>query len=83
MKDINIIVKYAGILDLIITKVYIAREFRYSCPNVVEKSENLFEAKQVRHPLIEHINKDDLVPNDISLGNGDTNGVLLYDKCCW
>ena len=36
------------------------------------------EAKDVRHVLIEHINKEEAyVPNDISL-NKDKNGILLY-----
>ena len=80
IKDINIIVKYAGILDLIITKAYIARKFRYCCPIIKDNvDKSFFHAKQLRHPLIEHINQDELyVPNDISLGYKNTDGVLLY-----
>ena len=80
MKDINVVVKYAGILDLITTKAYIARKYRYCCPTIVSESDKSFlDATQIRHPLIEHINQDEIyVPNDISLGKGGTNGVLLY-----
>ena len=37
-----------------------------------------FEAKDLRHPLIEHLQKSEIyVPNDISLGS-DNYGTLLF-----
>tara|TARA_B100000795_G_scaffold267547_2_gene252596 strand:+ start:635 stop:3634 length:3000 start_codon:yes stop_codon:yes gene_type:complete len=86
--QLNLIIKFTGIVDFILTKAYIAREYNY-CKPIIDKDANksYFDAKSIRHPLIEHINTDELYePNDISLGKGNNgislgkgnNGILLY-----
>lgn len=79
IKEISVIVKFTGIIDLIITKAFIARKFRYCKPVIEEKDKSYLNAKEIRHPLIEHINQNELyVPNDVSLGINNTDGILLY-----
>ena len=79
IKEINIIIKFTGIIDLIITKAFIARKFRYCKPIIEEADKSYLNAREIRHPLIEHINQNELyVPNDVSLGIDNTDGILLY-----
>ena len=69
-------VKYVSLLDVLITKAHIAKKYNYCCPQLKEGEKSFFIAKQMRHCLIEHLNKNELyVPNDISLGK---DGILLY-----
>ena len=79
-EQINNIIKFAGLIDYTTTKVYNAREYNYCKPIIdIESEKSYFDAKEIRHPLIEHINLDELYqPNDISLGNYGINGTLLY-----
>ena len=90
--DINIIVKFSSNLDFIITKAYLANNYNYCKPNIIEKNQNnetnqcnyknsFIDFKEIRHPLIERINENDeelYQTNDIFLGKEGTNGILLY-----
>jgi DNA mismatch repair protein MutS len=78
-KELNTIIKFTGLVDFIMTKSYNAREYNYCKPVIDGNAEkSYFDAKSIRHPLIEHINCDELYkPNDISLGN-NIDGTLLY-----
>ena len=80
--DINIIGKFASIIDFVITKAYLARNYNYCKPNIHKNIENSFvDFKAIRHPLIERINENDeemYQTNDIFLGKENTNGILLY-----
>jgi DNA mismatch repair protein MutS len=83
-------------IDVLQCKAYIAREYRYCKPQIrcgesagsetgtgtgTEKS--FVQAKGLRHPLIEHIQKNEIyVENDLSLGTDSgsmgVDGILLY-----
>lgn len=78
-KELNIIIKFCGLIDFIVTKGYIAREFNYCKPTIdINAEKSYFNATAIRHPLIEHINTEEIYePNDICLGK-DINGTLLY-----
>lgn len=72
-------------LDLILTKTYVSKMYNYCRPNICEESEKSFvDVKDIRHPLIEQLQTNELyVTNDICLGgnqegNIKTNGILLY-----
>jgi DNA mismatch repair protein MutS len=65
-------------LDLIYTRAALAKKYKYCKPVLVEADKSFVEATQVRHPLIEQIQTNELyVTNDITLGQG-TDGILLY-----
>jgi len=65
-------------LDLIYTRAALAKKYKYCKPTLVEGDKSFVEATQVRHPLIEQIQTNELyVTNDITLGQG-TDGILLY-----
>jgi len=73
--------KYVGKIDVITTKAFIAREYNYCRPEIVENSPKSFlNAENLRHPLIEHINTNEIyVPNDICIGATATQGDLGID----
>ena len=79
-EDLEYIANYLARLDVLINKAYIAREYNYCCPRIQQDASKAFvNAKSLRHVLIEHIQTNELyVANDIVLGNGTTDGILLY-----
>ena len=78
-KEMENMVKYVSLLDVLITKAYVAKKYNYCCPELKEGEKSFFVAKNLRHCLIEHLNKNELyVPNDVSLGCGKDDGILLY-----
>ena len=73
--------KYIANLDVILTKTYLAKEYNYCRPEISESSEqkSFVDVQRLRHPLIEHIQKNELyIANDIAIGKNDVDGILLY-----
>ena len=66
-------------LDVLNTKSIVS-QFNYCKPKIVKKKQSFLKCKKLRHPLIEHIETNEIyVANDISLGTNDKNlGVLLF-----
>ncbi len=61
------------------SKSYIAKKYNYCKPKIVEANKSFINAKNIRHCLIEHLQNNELyVTNDVTLGNGILDGVLLY-----
>ena len=71
---------YTARLDVIQSKVYVAKKYNYCCPTICEKEETSFvEATEIRHCLIEQLQQNELyVVNDISFGPDSQRGILLY-----
>jgi len=64
--------------DLLQARCYIASNYRYCKPEIIESESSFLEASGLRHPLIEHIQTNEIyVTNDLILGK-DVNGVLLF-----
>jgi len=80
MKRIEYIVKFIGNIDVIICKSYLAKTYHYCRPEIVNTYEKSFvDATQLRHVLIEQLLQHEIyVPNDISLGSVEVDGILLY-----
>lgn len=79
-KEIQAIIDYVTILDILQNKVYIAEKYKY-CKPIIEECEHSFvKAYDIRHCLIEHLNTQELyITNDIFLGEGtEQDGILLY-----
>ena len=73
-------INYISNVDILFTKSFLAIDYNYCKPVINNKLDKVsyFEAKNMRHALIEHLNKEEAyVPNDISLKT-DKNGILLY-----
>ena len=77
---LSTISRFIGLIDTIQNKSYNANKFNYTKPIIddLNDGKSYFKAKQIRHPLIEQINQNELyVSNDIELGD-DSNCSLIY-----
>jgi len=67
-------------LDFVFSGAITAKKFGYCKPVIQSNTEkkSYFDAKNLRHPIVERINEDfEYKPHNISLGI-DNNGILLY-----
>ena len=70
---------FVTLIDMIFAKASIAKKYCYCKPTIVNADKSFVQVKGLRHCLIEHIQTNELyVSNDITLGNGVTDGILLY-----
>jgi DNA mismatch repair protein MutS len=73
------IINFITLIDVIFTKASIADKYNYCKPDIVDAEKAFVEAKGLRHCLIERFKMNELyVSNDITLGDGKTDGILLY-----
>lgn len=64
-------------MDYHSTNAYNAIKFGYTRPSITKDYCHI-DCKQIRHPIIEHVQKDTkYIPNDICIDN-DTRGMILY-----
>jgi len=78
-KELEIIVQFITYIDLLYTKATIARKYNYCKPVIVESGKSFVNAQKLRHCLIEQFQSNEIyVTNDIALGDGKTDGMLLY-----
>tara|TARA_B100002019_G_scaffold282043_1_gene286838 strand:- start:58 stop:1548 length:1491 start_codon:yes stop_codon:yes gene_type:complete len=77
--EMNDFVKYVSNLDMLVTKAYVSKNNNYCKPVIKEKAKKAFiDAKDIRHPIIEKIQTDEIyVPNDVSIGK-KKNGLLIF-----
>lgn len=79
--DITRIADFVRHIDVVQSRCYIANRYGYCKPSIVddETRHSFVKASGLRHPLIEHIQTNELyVTNDISVGTDGTNGILLF-----
>jgi DNA mismatch repair protein MutS len=73
------IINFITLVDVLYTKAAIAKKHNYCKPTIVKSDKSFVDAKQLRHCLIEQFQTNELyVTNDIILGEGSTDGILLY-----
>jgi DNA mismatch repair protein MutS len=88
-RELQLIVKYTTLIDILQCKCYIANKFNYCKPTICNKdvgenigSKAFMSFTGIRHPLIEHLQTNELyVTNDLTLGKEDLvcpTGILLY-----
>ena len=85
LSDLEYLAKYIAKVDVLQCKAYIAQTYNYCKPEIRSHTNAFVNAKQLRHVLIEHLQKNEIyVPNDVYLGDsgdpGASNplGILLY-----
>jgi len=77
--ELKIIIQFVTLIDMLFTKASIAKKYNYCKPTIVESDKSFINAKNLRHCLIERFQTNELyVSNNISLGDGKTDGILLY-----
>jgi DNA mismatch repair protein MutS len=80
LEDIENLVKYIGKIDVLQSKAYLAKNYNYCKPNIIDSYEKSFvEAIDLRHCLIEQFQQNEIyITNTVSLGKNNENGILLY-----
>jgi DNA mismatch repair protein MutS len=80
IEDIDIVSSYTTQIDLLQCKAYIADMYNYCKPVIIPSNKSYISFEDIRHPLIEHIQTDELyVANDLTIGNGEKmDGLLLF-----
>ena len=77
--QLDSIVNFVTLVDVVYTKGVIATKYNYCKPTIAEADKSFVVAKGLRHCLIEHLQTNELyVTNDIALGSGTVDGMLLY-----
>jgi len=79
---IDLFIKWVTRLDVLQSKTYVAQKYKYCRPSIQSNhSRSFFDAKGVRHVLIEHIQQNEVyVTNDLDLSSAHSeyDGILLY-----
>jgi DNA mismatch repair protein MutS len=77
---INEIIQSIRNVDIINTKVNLIRDYNLCRPKIVKSENSFVDARQLRHLLIETLEKNEIyVPNDVCLGKDENDlGILLY-----
>jgi DNA mismatch repair protein MutS len=74
--------KYIANLDVILSKAFLAKTYHYCRPQISAddpEQKSFVDVQRLRHPLIEHIQKNEIyVANDLVLGRDEVDGILLY-----
>jgi len=81
--QLEYIIDFITIIDMLYAKSHISKKYNYCKPTIIkshgENPKSFVEAKNIRHCLIEHLQTNEYyVTNDITLGNGTVDGILLY-----
>jgi len=81
-KQLELVIDFVTIVDILYAKSSVSKTYNYCKPNIVSNSKgnkSFVNAKNIRHCLIEHLQTNELyVTNDITLGDGNVDGILLY-----
>ena len=77
--EFKVIIDYLVRLDFLLARVHVSKIYNYCKPTIDDSADqSFFDAKDIRHPLIEHLqDKEIYVPNDVTIGLDDT-GILLF-----
>jgi len=76
---LEIIILFITYIDILFTKCSLAIKYNYCKPTIITSEKSFVNAKKLRHCLIERFQTNELyVTNDILLGDGITDGILLY-----
>jgi DNA mismatch repair protein MutS len=79
LPELDTIIHFVTLIDVVYTKAVIAKSFHY-CKPVIQKGDKAFVKTQgLRHCLIEQFELNEMyITNDIVLGDRSTDGILLY-----
>ena len=83
---IHQIANFVSFIDIEQCRCFMAYKFNYCKPTIKTEDKAFFDFKELRHPLIEHLQTNELyVTNDLKLGAAQAqtqahadNGLLLY-----
>ena len=78
-EQLQLIAQFISSFDVIVSKAYIAREYKYCKPTIsLEHGKSFVDCKDLRHVLIEHLQVNEIyVTNDMELGKNH-DGIVLF-----
>jgi len=77
-KEFMNLIQFCSELDQLQNMCYIATKYNYHKPDIRSGDKSYIKSKELRHPLIEQLNTEELyVTNDVSVGV-DSDIMLLY-----
>jgi len=76
-KEMFNFVDYVSLLDVITAKSFVSKKENYCKPSIRRKSKSYFDAKDLVHPILNHIANETYIPNDVCLGY-KKHGMLIY-----
>ena len=80
--DIDNVIQWTIKLDVLQSKTYVAKKYNYCKPSIAPNSDrSFFDAKSMRHVLIEHIQQNEVyVTNDLDLSSPTSkhDGILVF-----
>ena len=77
-REIDLVIEFVTLIDILLTKSYISKKYNYCKPSIRQHERSFLSAKDLRHPLVEHINTEEVyTPNDVTLGKEHT-GMLVF-----
>jgi len=79
--EFEVIISYITKLDFLFARTHVALQYNYCKPIIDDTAvQSFIDAKDIRHPLIEHINTNEIyVPNDITIGMPESHtGIMLF-----
>jgi DNA mismatch repair protein MutS len=76
--EMNDFVKYVSNIDMLTTKAFVSMNNNYCKPVIKNAKKSFVDAKDIRHPIIEKIQDNEIyVPNDVCIGK-KSNGLLIF-----
>ncbi|MFY7729896.1 MAG: MutS-related protein [Flavobacterium sp.] len=77
---LDYIIQLVTRIDVLYAKIYIAREYHYCKPEIIAADKSMVDAHGLRHCLMERFTSlnELYVTNNLVLGDGQTDGILLY-----
>ena len=70
---------FVALIDIYNSSYKASKKYGYCKPTIENKDISYFDAKEMRHPIIERLPfSPEYVTNNISLGNEELKGILLY-----
>ena len=81
IESLDVVIAYVSNIDVLQNKAYVAHKYNYCRPTIDcdNSSKSYVNAVKLRHPLIEHLQQNEIyVTNDIEIGINDFDGLLLY-----
>ncbi len=70
-------VDYVSLLDVVTSKSFVSKNENYCKPVIRKKTKAYFDAKNLVHPILNHVANETYIPNDVCLGEKQ-HGMLIY-----
>lgn len=78
-RPLESVIQFVTLMDVLFAKATLAKKYHYCKPVMVESDKSFVHAVSLRHCLIEYLQTNEhYVTNDLLLGDGKTDGILLY-----